>query len=640
MTPRSTAKLILAGICGSALLAQATPWKFGIISDTQWQLDQDGQNPNTVAAGIINQVNKAFVSQGVKFVVALGDLADRTEAGGDSAVNAIDTRATLAQELYNSRIGFFPLRGNHDDNVNGASEILRVFPQNSNGVHNKTPSSAFNWADSSKLHNPARVSDADSFTVGSGFSSPNAHLKGLSYAFTYNNATLVLLDQFTPADTTGGFKNAIDSQLTWLDSALGARPAGTHGFVFAHKGLITSNHQDVLFGNTPALDTVGTNTFIRTLQNRNVRFFINGHDHMHEFSRVSTTDATTAHVHELTAASDSYKFYTPVKPANDSINIKAFGVSRQIPVAQKLYDVGYYVVTVDSANATIEYYGVPSGSTNSITTTPQLTGNWKRQQTLGNSLVGREFVVAQGGAYTSVVDTFSGTVAKILAGTNTASTADLNGRAFSQLVNTGWSLADSVAGQSSRILSLWGLAPVYGTDSTAQYVLSLSYDSAKTTSSAAVAGSFGLATRDSVGTWKNAVSLNYGGTPSFKARAWVSTDSLGAWGVDTLGHTVWAVLNHASDFAAAGSLAAPTSLNARGVSVQAIRLVGRNLVVPSTLAGRTVDVQIRSQNGRLLSSFSTTSSTVELPASAHGVVLVRMRAPGADAVESRVLTGL
>jgi len=41
--------------------------------------------------------------------VQVGDLTD------SGTVNAIDTTALFRQPLYNAGIGFFPIRGNHED---------------------------------------------------------------------------------------------------------------------------------------------------------------------------------------------------------------------------------------------------------------------------------------------------------------------------------------------------------------------------------------------------------------------------------------------------------------------------------------------------------------------------------------------
>ncbi len=87
------------------------------------------------------------------------------------------------------------------------------------------------------------------------FTSPMPKLAGLSYAFDYGNARFVLLDQFTRTDGTsylGSTNNNVIDQLPWIGEALAAKPAGGHAFVFAHKGLITENHADTLFGANPA----------------------------------------------------------------------------------------------------------------------------------------------------------------------------------------------------------------------------------------------------------------------------------------------------------------------------------------------------------------------------------------------------
>ena len=51
------------------------------------------------------------------------------------------------------------------------------------------------------------------------------------------------------------------------------------------------------------------------------------------------------------------------------------------------------------------------------------------------------------------------------------------------------------------------------------------------------------------GSWVNAVNGNIGGTATFVAGAWAAAYGLGTYGVDIDTNTVWAVLNHNSDFA-------------------------------------------------------------------------------------------
>ncbi len=63
-----------------APMASATPWKFGVLSDTQWVVADDGKNPYSAATDIINQANQAFIANGVQFVIAVGDLTTNLQA--------------------------------------------------------------------------------------------------------------------------------------------------------------------------------------------------------------------------------------------------------------------------------------------------------------------------------------------------------------------------------------------------------------------------------------------------------------------------------------------------------------------------------------------------------------------------------
>ena len=192
--------------------------------------------------------------------------------------------------------------------------------------------------------------------------------------------------------------------------------------MLTHKGIITENHADNLFGKNPSADAPAQDAFIAALQNSGVRYLIGGHDHMHNRALVTTTDGESARIQELITASESYKFYTPAKPDNDTrFNLPAFGLNRETPISQDLFAIGYYIVTIDGPRVTVEYYAVPSGqSEEDIATAPRLTGKWQKRETFGYSLNGREFVVAQGQSYTCVQDrspttrSYLGTFARIL----------------------------------------------------------------------------------------------------------------------------------------------------------------------------------------------------------------------------------
>lgn len=514
--------LIMATLIGAGS-ALAEPWKFGVMSDTQWKANVDGKNPATVAVGIIDQLNQEFIKHGVKFVVQVGDLTDK------EADPAMDTRVAAAQALYDAGIGFFPLRGNHEASQAAALKFQTVYPQ--------------------AVGQGAHVFGAKNF------SSPFASLDGLSYAFDYRNAQFVLLDQFTRTDNTnylGSSNNNIIDQQGWIDGTLAARPAHTHAFVFSHKNLIGQNHVDALFGANPSSNPAAQDAFITSLAVNGVRYHFGGHDHMHNRAIVKSPNSSAA-VQDIIASSNSYKFYIPAVPSNDATyNTPVNGITgpRETPVAQELFTVGYYIVTVDGPQVTVDHYASPNGCVGDcdLVNTPVLT--FSKRETFGYSLNGEEFLVAQGESYTKIADKslYSRTVARILAGNNESTAKDYAARPFTKAVDTGWSRGE--CGMASDILTLWGMARALGSDETDVYTLSMSYDHRGISERELRQGRFGLVTMDENGELVNAVDQNYGGTKQFVYGSWRPSYGLGTYGVDPRTRTAWAVLNHDGAFAA------------------------------------------------------------------------------------------
>ena len=337
-------------------------WSFGVMADTQWTLGtndaDDGYDPDSCTVFIAEQIQQAFINAGVAFVIHVGDLHDNTTVPGE------DTRALYAQSLYNAGIGFFPLRGNHDNSAAIASAFQTIFPQTQNGIQNQTlknvslSSLNLTTTDITNLGLPSTRRPA--FTLGHNFSSPtsfNGALTGLTYSFDFENARFVLLDQFIPIGSPSGYdmSSTINAQQSWITGQLEGRHV-PHAFVFAHKGLITCNHADVLFSEsngTPADNPAYTDAFMASLAGNNVKYYIHGHDHMHDRSIVTDTTGKNA-IHQLLCSSDSSKFYVPQGangsfPQTGSVNgshptysndeyydVPAFGISRRTPISQEL----------------------------------------------------------------------------------------------------------------------------------------------------------------------------------------------------------------------------------------------------------------------------------------------------------------
>lgn len=526
------ATAVAIGLLAMVPAVHAEPWKFGVMADTQWKSNVDGENPGTVAVGIIKQINQQFIAEDVKFVIQVGDLVDSYSSAN------MDARVAAAQPLYNAGIGFFPLRGNHESSSASALYVPSVFPQTTGGANS---------------------------AGASNFSSPFATLNGLSYAFDFGNARFVILDQFTRTDGTnylGSSNNNIIDQQSWIDATLTGKAAGNHAFVFSHKGLVTANHTDILFGANPSSNPTAQNAFMSSLEANGVRYLFNGHDHNHQRSLIASPDGQSQ-VLNITTSSNSYKFYVP-KTGTSINDIKYNNPPRETPVSQELYTVGYYIVSVDGPKVTVDHYASNNGCGGSLasggvdcdlTVTPALS--FEKRESFGYSLNGKQFVVAKNGSFTVVQDQspsgtgWLGTAAAIENGVNATVTTLYDGRATANDVSTGWtSRADSTGSLKSDALTLWGMEDAIGSDKTDPYALSLSYFAPEVNAADLAAGELFLATRDKWGHWVRAVATNQGGTPAFVNGAYDSAaHGLGSYGVDSTSGKAWGVINHASDFA-------------------------------------------------------------------------------------------
>ncbi|MEI8186993.1 MAG: metallophosphoesterase [Chlorobiaceae bacterium] len=553
---------VLLSLVIGAASASAEPWKFGVMGDSQWTTaDPANANPSTVPVAIINQVNQEFIKAGVKFVIAVGDLSDD---GNDISEM---TRAKAAQPLIDAGIGFFPFRGNHEtvgiNNSFGLPVFRSNYPQTRTGSFTKT--------------------DHQQYTVGGCFSSPievSDDLNGMSYSFDYgdqeNKARFVIID--TWATPTKVDKNpngyaygyTVNDQQAWISSRLDKHARKTEqAFVFSHQPLMAEGHQDTMFNGGTNSNPEWQNNFFASMQDNGVKYFISGHDHIHQRSIIASPDGKS-HIEEIICASNSSKFYTP-KPLDD---LKWFGQkTRETSIAQERYTVGYYIYTVDGPRVTIDYYSDDHGSWMSDASFPNGAGkavtgitpafHFIKKETWSYSTNGREFLIPQAASYAKVSDSFNGTIARILDGTNnsierdgTLETKDGIGRKLTKTVDTGW-IEKQVPLQSkngaclaSNIICLTGMGDL-GRQQTDVYTLSISYDPDKLHPHHGKDGLFALATKDVDGNWVNAVDKNSGGAKTFLAGPWKKGCALGTYGIDHRAKTVWAVLNYNGNFAAA-----------------------------------------------------------------------------------------
>lgn len=531
----------LSWLINSAAADDSGPWKFGVMADSQWKTLTDPANPATCAIGIINALNQQFIAAGVRFVAQVGDLVDKeswTNPATGSSERTLPYRAAVAQPLYDAGIGFFPLRGNHEGTSVAANEFPTLFPQ-------------------------VRGEAANMFGVSAVVPSDKAALRGLSYAFDYGNLRIVMLDQFTRLDgsgsgTTATNNNMVD-QVAWIDQVLADRPADSHALVMSHKNLIGQNHLDSLFGGDPRANGNARNLFIGSCAANRVAWCLGGHDHMHHRSLIKSPDSSAV-TEQIICASNSYKFYIPQVPANDT-------TGRETLIAHELFTIGYYIFTVDGPCITVEYYSSSHGAdyADLDLVYPPATFQFHLRERFGYSLNGQAFEIGNGEALSVVADSYAGTSARILDGINEslAEDRDTSGRALIKTVKTGW--RPRPAGAASAVLKLWGLTnnlSLYdqaltgtlpdgpGPQRGDRFALALSYDATAVRPSALRTGQFCLKARAADGAWVNAVDGNSGGTRRFVYGPWRAAYGLGTYGVDPQSRTVWAVIDRDGDFVA------------------------------------------------------------------------------------------
>jgi hypothetical protein len=203
-----------------------------------------------------------------------------------------------------------------------------------------------------------------------------------------------------------------------------------------------------------------------------------------------------------------------------------------------------------------------------IEAAPALT--FTKRETFGYGLNGKAFLVSGAESYDKVKDSYMGTTAAILRGSNRSARTLFDGRVATKTVNAGWTSKKDEAARTKRsctrnstgrnapeiagnVLTLRGMAAALGSDATDVYTLSMRYD--MNGSAAFVSGGKGLciATKDENGSRVNAVDLNTGGTKKRVSGPWRAGFGLGTYGMDPKTHTAWTVINRNGEFVVAES---------------------------------------------------------------------------------------
>lgn len=392
---------------------------------------------------------------------------------------------------------------------------------------------------------------------------------------------------YTTTTTTNAGEYWPGTQQSWISEQLNNATRGTeHAFVFSHRPLMGANHEDGFFGTNPGSKSTQQNPFYASLVDNGVRYMISGHDHIHNRALVESPNRLYE-LQQIINTGASTKFYMP--GSLDSF-VGSYGdvKQRETQISQEVHNIGYYIYKVDGPRVTVDYFSDSTGDfqdganfpygAESIPAplyTPQF--DFVKKETWGYSTNGQQFLVAQGDQYTAVSDTFGGTAARILAGTNSSTTTDYTPtviddkgtpddpsdddvlsapRPLSKTVTTGWVPNPDSKTLLSDIFSLWGMSELGAEGMTDTYALEMSYLDPRVKGKGKKLGNAGirLCSLDKNGHWVNAVKLNVGvknaRDQKFVQGPWKPGYKLGTYGIDMEKGTVWAVINYNADFVA------------------------------------------------------------------------------------------
>lgn len=220
-------------------------WKFLVYGDSR---AASGSGVNT---NILAEIAAQTLVENPEFVLFPGDLVG---TGGQTVYN---TWKGIMQPVYDAGIGVCPVAGNHE--ASGGQSALNAFKSTF-----ITPYTTAPFAGMTNLFIDSTTAD------------------GRSYAFSFDNALFLCMDNYSNASTSAHMVNQ-----TFLDAQLAARNPTTTPLVFAmwHEPAFKAG-SDTGLEAKPAQ----RNATWSSLQNAGCRQVFNGHDHLYATARLDDGD--------------------------------------------------------------------------------------------------------------------------------------------------------------------------------------------------------------------------------------------------------------------------------------------------------------------------------------------------------------
>lgn len=304
--------------CGCATVqnmnGETSPWRFAVLSDTQGGKSNDSEKPY-INEKILKIIAGDIALEKPDFVLVAGDLVSGwLHNGGVDYKTQFAAWKEVMRPVYEADIKVYPVRGNHED----GPERLALSP---------LPANLEPPAGSKEELKAAFRQAFDQVYIPQ--NGPSGE-EGFTYSFTYKNALIIGLDEFTVS------QHKVNQ--AWFDSWI-ALKTEAHLFVYGHEPAFGVYHTDNL-----SYFAEDRDKFWNSITKGGGRVYFCGHDHMYNRAAVAEEDGNT--IRQIVVGTGGGSPRTWSGKYLDT-NVKGEYAK------DNLY--GYVLVTVEGSRATIQW---------------------------------------------------------------------------------------------------------------------------------------------------------------------------------------------------------------------------------------------------------------------------------------------
>ncbi len=298
------------------------PWKFAVLADTQGSRQAESQKPY-LNERVLGMIAADLVQERPDFVLVAGDLVSGWLHHGGVVDYPTQFAAwkEVMKPVYEAGIRVYPVRGNHEDGPERF--VLPPLPAD--------------------LEPPADTQAVLREAFRQAFDQPYIPQNGppeevgLTYSFSHKNALVIGIDVFTV------HQHQVNQ--AWFDARIASKTEA-HLFVYGHEPAFGVNHKDNLSVYPQERDQ-----FWNALGKGGGRVYFCGHDHV--YNRAAVVDEAGNTIRQIVAGTGGGTLKTWSGQYAEAMRVKG--------EYHKSGRHGYVVVTVDGAEATIQWKAMIDG---------------------------------------------------------------------------------------------------------------------------------------------------------------------------------------------------------------------------------------------------------------------------------------